>query len=415
MDLLKSIYARRLLSPIEAFSHVGLKRTLLTLVVLLVIGDLMIEYVKGPTRDFFVPRLYTFVFVGLGGWIIWISLKPLGLLKWRLLVGGVIVAVLVLSIKIAPTEFPNLAPGQEYVNVETSRVTLVKPVSLHVLGLEIRPYSLGKRIDAVVEWMVEQWRGFFRTMTTNLLSALTPLERLLMRMPWWIMIGVVGLLAWKVSGYKVALLSIVSLVMIGLFGLWGQTMRTLAVVGTATLMSVGISIPLGIAMSKNDKLEGALKPLLDAMQTMPSFVYLIPAIYFLGLGKVPAVMATMIYAMPPAMRMTNLGIRLVSQDLVEAARSFGTTPLQMLIKIQLPMARPTIMAGVNQTIMMALAMVVVASMVGARGLGYDILSGIQNLEFGTGLMAGFAIVILAVVIDRIAQGFARDPRNKSGS
>jgi glycine betaine/proline transport system permease protein len=151
------------------------------------------------------------------------------------------------------------------------------------------------------------------------------------------------------------------------------------------------------------------------MQTMPSFVYLIPAIYFLGLGKVPAVMATMIYAMPPAMRMTNLGIRLVSQDLVEAARSFGTTPLQMLIKIQLPMARPTIMAGVNQTIMMALAMVVVASMVGARGLGYDILSGIQNLEFGTGLMAGFAIVILAVVIDRIAQGFARDPRNKSGS
>jgi glycine betaine/proline transport system permease protein len=234
-------------------------------------------------------------------------------------------------------------------------------------------------------------------------------------MPWWIMIGVVGLLAWKVSGYKVALLSIVSLVMIGLFGLWGQTMRTLAVVGTATLMSVGISIPLGIAMSKNDKLEGALKPLLDAMQTMPSFVYLIPAIYFLGLGKVPAVMATMIYAMPPAMRMTNLGIRLVSQDLVEAARSFGTTPLQMLIKIQLPMARPTIMAGVNQTIMMALAMVVVASMVGARGLGYDILSGIQNLEFGTGLMAGFAIVILAVVIDRIAQGFARDPRNKSGS
>jgi glycine betaine/proline transport system permease protein len=415
MDLLKSIYARRLLSPIEAFSHVGLKRTLLTLVVLLVIGDLMIEYVKGPTRDFFFPRLYTFVFVGLGGWIIWISLKPLGLLKWRLLVGGVIVAVLVLSIKIAPTEFPHLAPGQEYVNVETSRVTLVKPVSLHVLGLEIRPYSLGKRIDAVVEWMVEQWRGFFRTMTTNLLSALTPLERLLMRMPWWIMIGVVGLLAWKVSGYKVALLSIVSLVMIGLFGLWGQTMRTLAVVGTATLMSVGISIPLGIAMSKNDKLEGALKPLLDAMQTMPSFVYLIPAIYFLGLGKVPAVMATMIYAMPPAMRMTNLGIRLVSQDLVEAARSFGTTPLQMLIKIQLPMARPTIMAGVNQTIMMALAMVVVASMVGARGLGYDILSGIQNLEFGTGLMAGFAIVILAVVIDRIAQGFARDPRNKSGS
>ncbi|MDA0988841.1 MAG: proline/glycine betaine ABC transporter permease [Chloroflexi bacterium] len=414
MDLLRSIDKARSLDPREVLSSWGWKAAL-AVVVLLVGGDLVIEYLRGPTRDFFFPRLYTWVFIGLGGWLVWISLKSLGHWKWRLLLGGVIAAVVVLTIRVAPSEFPNLAPGQEYENVTTNRTTLVKPISLNVLGLEIRPHALGKRIDAVVAWMVGQWRGFFRGMTENLLKALTPLERLLLQAPWWLLIGLVGLLAWRVSGYRVALLSVLSLVMIGVFGLWGQTMRTLAVVGTATLMSVAVAIPVGIAMSKSDRLQGVIRPVLDAMQTMPSFVYLIPAIYFLGLGKVPAVLATMVYAMPPAMRMTNLGIRLVSQELVEAARAFGTTPWQLLIKIQLPLARPTIMAGVNQTIMMALAMVIVASMVGARGLGYDILSGIQNLEFGTGLMAGIAIVVLAVVIDRIAQGFARDPRNQSGS
>lgn len=153
-----------------------------------------------------------------------------------------------------------------------------------------------------------------------------------------------------------------------------------------------------------------MRPILDTMQTMPSYVYLIPAIYFLGLGKVPAVVATMVYAVPPAMRLTNLGIRLVSPELKEAARAFGTTSWQMLVKVELPLARPTIMAGVNQTTMMALAMVVIASIVGAQGLGADVLAGIFNLEFGKGLMAGIGIVILAVIIDRITQGFAKESR-----
>ena len=160
-------------------------------------------------------------------------------------------------------------------------------------------------------------------------------------------------------------------------------------------------------MAKNDLVAGVIRPILDLMQTMPSFVYLIPAILFLGLGMVPAMLATMVYATPPAMRLTNLGIRLVPPELKEAARAFGTTPWQMLIKVELPLARPTIMAGVNQTIMMALAMVVIASLVGSRGLGRDILAGIAQLETGRGLMAGLGIVVLAVIIDRISQGFAK--------
>jgi glycine betaine/proline transport system permease protein len=189
----------------------------------------------------------------------------------------------------------------------------------------------------------------------------------------------------------------------------------MTVIGTATILSIAMAIPMGIAMAKSDALEGAMRPVLDTMQTMPSFVYLIPAIFFLGIGIVPAVMATLIYAVPPAIRLTNLGIRLVSPDLVEAARAFGTTPTQLLIKIQLPLARPTIMAGVNQTIMMALAMVVVAALVGAGGLGGEVYAGISQLEFGRGFMGGFGIVILAVIIDRIVQGMAKDPRMQRDS
>ena len=187
-------------------------------------------------------------------------------------------------------------------------------------------------------------------------------------------------------------------------------MLTITVIVTATVLSIVMAIPVGIAMAKSNALEGMIRPVLDLMQTMPSFVYLIPAIYFLGIGIVPAVMATIIYAVPPAIRLTNLGIRLVSPELIEAARAFGTTPTQLLLKIQLPLARPTIMAGINQTIMMALAMVVVAALVGSGGLGAEVYAGIQQLEFGRGLMGGLAIVVLAVILDRVTQGMAKDPR-----
>jgi len=206
-------------------------------------------------------------------------------------------------------------------------------------------------------------------------------------MPWWLFIGSVALLASRISGYRIALISIGDLLFIWVFDLWDNA--------------------IGILMYNSDRLQGAMRPILDLMQVMPAFVYLIPAIFFLGLGKVPAVIATMIYAVPPAMRLTNLGIRLVSPDLIEAARAFGTTPWQLLIKIQLPLARPTIM--------MALAMVVVASMVGAKGLRADVLAGIAQLEFGRGLMGGIGIVILAIIIDRISQRLAKDPRSQRGS
>ena len=407
MDIIRSFNETRSLGAREVLSRWGWQG-LFAAVLVLVAWDLIAEYLRGPTRDYFFPRLYMWVFIGLGGLLVWSAMKALKQLRWRLALGAVVVLAVFLTITGTPSEFPYLAPGQDYFDSARERTTQVKPITMHVLGLTIRPNEMGNRVDATVGWMVTHWRGFFRGITESLLKALVPLENRLLAMPWWLFIGAVSLLAWRVNGYRIAALSVVSLTFLGLFGLWGQAMRTMAVVGTATFLSVAVAIPVGIAMSKNDRLQGIIRPILDGMQTMPSFVYLVPAIYFLGLGKVPAVLATMVYATPPAMRLTNLGIRMVSPELVEAARSFGTTSWQLLIKIQLPLARPTIMAGVNQTIMMALAMVVIASMVGARGLGYDILAAIMNLEFGRGLMAGIGIVILAVILDRISQGFAKD-------
>ncbi len=268
-------------------------------------------------------------------------------------------------------------------------------------------YSVDRQIDKATDWMVAHWRPTTISFRDFVLDVMLPIEDFLLWVPWWLFIAVVSLLAWRISGVNLALISVGGLLFIGITEVWDEAMSTLAVVGTATVISVVIAIPVGIVMAKNDMVAGVIRPILDLMQTMPSFVYLIPAILFLGLGLVPAMLATMVYATPPAMRLTNLGIRLVPPELKEAARSFGTTPWQMLIKVELPLARPTIMAGVNQTIMMALAMVVVASLVGSRGLGKDILAGIAQLETGRGLMAGLGIVVLAIIIDRISQGFAK--------
>ena len=268
-------------------------------------------------------------------------------------------------------------------------------------------YSVDRQIDNATDWMVAHWRPATIEFRDWVLKPMLRIEDFLLWVPWWLFIGVVALVAWKISGLTVAMISVGGLLFIGVTEVWDEAMSTLAVVGTATFISVAIAIPVGIIMAKNDLVAGVIRPILDLMQTIPSFVYLIPAILFLGLGMVPAMLATMVYATPPAMRLTNLGIRLVPPELKEAARAFGTTPWQMLIKVELPLARPTIMAGVNQTIMMALAMVVIASLVGSRGLGSDILAGIAQLETGRGVMAGLGIVMLAVVIDRISQGLAR--------
>ena len=268
-------------------------------------------------------------------------------------------------------------------------------------------------IDDATEWVVANWNAFFRAINEGVLYIQVPLEKFLLWLPWWLVIAVVGLLAWWIVGRKISIVSTALLLLMGVFGLLDFAMQTLAILITATLLTVGIGMPLGILGAKSDRFDAIIRPILDGMQTMPSFVYLVPAIMLFGLGTTPAIMATIIYAVPPLIRLTNLGIRQVDPEVVEAARAFGSTSRQILVKVQFPMAMPTIMAGINQTIMMALAMVVIASMIGAEGLGIEVLNGINRLEPGRGLIGGLGIVIMAIIIDRITQGLARGRRAKS--
>jgi len=245
---------------------------------------------------------------------------------------------------------------------------------------------------------------------------LTAAEHFMTRTPWPIIMLLVLAIAWVASrDWKIVAGCFVTLAAIGYLDMWEDTMRTVSMIFVCTLLSILIGLPIGILMAKSNRVRRLVDPVLDVMQTMPSFVYLIPAIMLFGLGKVPAVLATIIYAVPPLIRLTDLGIRQVDGEVVEAATAFGGSPSQILFGVELPLATPTIMAGLNQTIMMALSMVVVASMIGARGLGEQVLNGIQTLDVGKGLEAGLGIVILAIVLDRITQGFGRMSRKERGN
>ena len=244
--------------------------------------------------------------------------------------------------------------------------------------------------------------GFF----DPLLAFLIFLEKLLVNTPWPIVIGIFGLLAWVGSrNYKLVIGTVLSFIIIGYFGMWEDTMSTLAIILVATFLCISIGIPMGIAMARSNKVQAVIVPVLDVMQTIPSFVYLIPVVMLLGIGKVPGLIAVCIYAIPPIVRLTNLGIRLVDKDVLEAADSFGASYWQKLFGVQMPLALPTIFAGVNQTIMMALAMVVIASMIGVKGLGLPVLRAISNQYLALGLMNGLAIVVLAIIFDRVTQKF----------
>ena len=275
--------------------------------------------------------------------------------------------------------------------------------------------NLAEAITTSVFAFVQEHGDSFHQITKALLSGLlVPLEKGLLAIPAWLFLLAVAALAWHASRrVGLALFLTFSLYLIGCFGLWDKLMQTLALMLVSTVLTLLVGMPLGIWMSTSERLRKWLVPMLDVMQTLPTFVYLVPVLMLFGLGKVPAVFATVIYALPPLVRLTDLGIRQVDSEILEAARSFGLTRWQLLKSVQLPLARPSIMAGLNQAIMMALAMVVIASMIGARGLGEDVLAGINNLDIGRGLQGGLAIVILAVVIDRIAQAYGSGRRERA--
>ncbi|MBL6932882.1 MAG: proline/glycine betaine ABC transporter permease [Rhodospirillales bacterium] len=268
---------------------------------------------------------------------------------------------------------------------------------------------------AIRKTLDEAYREFSRSYGDPIESFFDPLlrflvwfEKLLLNSPWWAVIIALTVLVYFASrSWKQCLGVIAALMLIGYFGMWDNTMRTLSIITVCTLLSIFIGIPIGITMARSDKVQAVVTPTLDIMQTMPAFVYLIPVVMLLGIGKVPGVIAVVIYAVPPVIRLTNLGIRLVEKEVVEAATAFGANSWQRLWDVQLPLAMPTIMAGINQTIMMALAMVVIASMIGVKGLGQPVLKSITNQYFTLGLFNGLAIVALAIIFDRVSQAYAR--------
>ena len=262
-------------------------------------------------------------------------------------------------------------------------------------------------IDSIVSWIVANLGSVLDAIGDVLLAVLVAIEHALLWIPWFVILIAVAFVAWyAIRKWWAAPLMASFLILIGTFGYWDLAMMTLALILAAVLLSLLIGIPTGIVTARSDRFANVLRPVLDAMQTMPSFVYLIPALMFFGLGKVPAVFATVIYAVPPVIRLTNVGIRGVPSSVIEAAQAFGASSRQILMEVQLPLAFPSIMVGVNQTTMMALAMVVISSMIGARGLGMEVLLAINRIEVGRGFEAGLSIVLLAILIDRVTHAFA---------
>ena len=259
----------------------------------------------------------------------------------------------------------------------------------------------------------DAFREFTRSNGDAIESFFTPLklflsgvESLMLSTPWPILILIMMVIAWYASrSWKIVASTLVTFLLIGYFDMWEDTVRTASMIVVSTTVSILLGIPLGILMGRSDHAQRAISPVLDVMQTMPSFVYLIPVVMLLGIGKVPGLIAVVIYSVPPIIRLTNLGIRLVDRDVLEAADAFGSSAWQKLKKVQLPLALPTIMTGINQTIMMALAMVVVAAMIGVQGLGQPVLKAISNQYFTLGIFNGLAIVGLAIVFDRISQAY----------
>lgn len=258
-------------------------------------------------------------------------------------------------------------------------------------------------IDSFVDWLTVTFEFLFDAITVSLEGIVEGLFTVLEFIPSYILIILVGLLAWKLSTKGIAIFAVIGLFLIDNLGYWEGMLETLSLVLTAVFITVVIGIPMGIWASQKNTVKQIITPILDFMQTMPAFVYLIPAIFFFSIGVVPGVVASVIFAVPPTIRLTILGIQQVPADIIEATEAFGSTTSQRLLKVQLPLAMPTIMAGINQSIMLSLSMVVIASMVGSPGLGADVYRAVTQIQIGRGFEAGLAIVVMAIILDRITQ------------
>ncbi len=271
-------------------------------------------------------------------------------------------------------------------------------------------FPLAQLVDHGIKWLQYNFGDNLDAFSGACTNGIQSLGHLLTIIPWWVIVIIFAVLAWRANGWKLALGTVLGLFFIYNLQLWPPFLDTLILVIISSAVSIIIGVPLGILAGRNDRFHYVILPILDFMQTMPSFVYLIPSLLFFGIGKVPAVFATVIFAMPPAIRLTDLGIRQVPADLVEVGEAFGSSPWQLLCKIQLPVALPTLMAGINQTMMLSLSMVVIAAMIGAGGLGAGVLEAIAQLKIGMGFEYGVVVVIMAIILDRLSQGVARSLR-----
>lgn len=266
--------------------------------------------------------------------------------------------------------------------------------------------SFKKSIDSAFREFASNWGEWFTELLSPILWLLIHFEKLLIATPWYIFLSIISLLLWKATqNWKLILGFLISFILIGLVGMWEDTMQTLAIVLVSTLVCIVIGIPVGILMAKNNLAHKIILPILDLMQTIPQFVYLIPVVMLFGLGKIPGLIAISVYAIPPVIRFTNIGLREVDKNLKETAQALGLKPLHILRLIELSLARNVILGGVNQTVMMALAMVVIASMIGVRGLGAQVMQSIGNGYLGLGVISGLSIVALAIIMDRAIQSY----------
>jgi glycine betaine/proline transport system permease protein len=278
---------------------------------------------------------------------------------------------------------------------------------MRIFNFDEQLIPLDEWVQTAVDWLVMNYREFFQVLKIPVEISLEGLEWLFSSLPPFVVILLFAFAAWRYAGKRVTAFTVLTFLLIGYLGLWEDTMTTLSMVICSVLFCAVAGIPLGIMAGRNDRFEMFLRPFLDAMQTTPAFVYLVPVVMLFSIGTVSGILATIVFALPPIIRLTSLGIRQVHPELIEAALAFGATPWQVLRKVQFPLAMPSIMAGLNQTLMMALSMVVIAALIGAGGLGNPVVQGLNTLEIGLATIGGLSIVLLAMVLDRITQGIAQ--------